>query len=101
MYVRIIKRLLDLIISLIAFIILIPLFIIIALAIKTNSKGPVFFRQKRVACNKEYFNIYKFRTMYQETPQDVPTHLFSEAISFITPVGWCQIKSRKSEITGL
>ncbi|HCJ14356.1 MAG TPA: lipid carrier--UDP-N-acetylgalactosaminyltransferase, partial [Erysipelotrichaceae bacterium] len=68
MYVRIIKRLLDLIISLIAFIILIPLFIIIALAIKTNSKGPVFFRQKRVACNKEYFNIYKFRTMYQETP---------------------------------
>lgn len=101
MYVRIIKRLLDLIISLIAFIILIPLFIIIALAIKTNSKGPVFFRQKRVACNKEYFNIYKFRTMYQETPQDVPTHLFSEAISFITPVGSFLRKTSLDELPQL
>ncbi len=63
MYARYIKRFLDLILSLLALIILMPVLIIVAIAIKIDSKGPVFFLQERLGKNGKVFKIIKFRTM--------------------------------------
>lgn len=87
MYRKFGKRLLDTVLSFVGLLILSPLFLVLAIAIKLNSKGPVLFKQKRVGKNKTYFQIYKFRTMYANTPQDVPTHLLENPESRITKVG--------------
>lgn len=86
MYLKV-KRLLDIILSLLGLIILLPVFIIIMVAIKLDSKGPVFFKQKRVGINKSYFYILKFRTMKIDTPKDTPTHLLENPEQYITRVG--------------
>lgn len=83
----IIKRLADFILSLFALICLSPLIIAIAILIKIDSPGPVFFKQKRVGLNKKYFNILKFRTMRVDTPKDMPTHLLENPEQYITRVG--------------
>ena len=83
----IIKRVIDLILSLLALIVLSPIFLILAVWIKLDSKGPVFFRQKRVGKDKEFFQIYKFRTMRTDTPSDMPTHLLTDPDAFITKSG--------------
>ena len=83
----ILKRLGDFILSLIALVILSPLFIVIVILIKLDSKGPVFFRQKRVGRHKNYFNILKFRTMRFEAPKDMPTHLLEHPEQYITRAG--------------
>lgn len=82
-----IKRGIDFIISLIGFIILSPLFILLCLAIKLDSPGPIFFRQKRVGIHKTHFQILKFRTMRIDTPKDCPTHLLENPEQYITKVG--------------
>lgn len=82
-----IKRLIDIILSFAGIVILSPVFIILILAIKLESKGPVFFKQKRVAIHKTHFNILKFRTMRIDTPQDTPTHLLGNPDQYITKVG--------------
>lgn len=87
MYPRIIKPLLDKLLSLLAIIILSPLLLILSAIIKFSSKGPVFFKQKRVGKNKSYFKIIKFRTMYADTPSDVPTHLLKNPEDRITKIG--------------
>lgn len=87
MYRNGVKRCLDLIISALAIVLLSPLFLLIALCVKLDSPGPVFFRQKRVGLNKRYFTIYKFRTMRADTPGDVPTHKLQTPKSYITRVG--------------
>lgn len=87
MYKRYLKRPLDFILSLMGLIVLSWLFIIIMIAIRMDSKGPVFFKQKRVGKNKKLFSIYKFRTMYVETPKEMPTHLLSNPDAFITKTG--------------
>ena len=74
MYQRYGKRCLDVILSLIALIVLSPLFLLIALAIRLDSPGGVIFSQKRVGMHKKLFSIYKFRTMRSDTPHDVPTN---------------------------
>lgn len=81
------KRKIDFILSLIAIIILSPLFLILSLIIKVDSKGPVFFKQKRIGMNKKYFYILKFRTMRTDTPKDTPTHLLQNPDMFITKIG--------------
>ena len=81
------KRALDIFLSLLALILLSPVFLIVAIAIKTTSPGPVFFKQKRVGIKKTHFMIYKFRTMRTDAPKDAPTHLLENAQSFITPIG--------------
>lgn len=86
-YSNIIKRILDFLLSLIGAIVLLPVFLVIIIAIKIDSKGPVFFRQKRIGKNKKYFNILKFRTMRIDTPKDMPTHMLENAESYITKVG--------------
>lgn len=83
----IIKNILDFILSLLALIILLPFFFIFAIIIKLESKGPIFFKQKRIEKDKKEFYIYKFRTMRTDTPKDMPTHLLKDAESYITKSG--------------
>lgn len=82
-----VKQTIDFLLALIGMIVLWPVFLIIAIAIKTNSKGPVLFKQKRLGKNKSEFYILKFRTMRTDTPQDMPTHLLQDPDFFITKVG--------------
>lgn len=84
---RIVKRFFDLIISFLALLILLPLMILTALCIKLESRGPVFFKQKRIGIHKTHFYIYKFRTMYIDAPKDTPTHLFENSRNYITRTG--------------
>ena len=83
MYKKVIKRIIDFILSLCGLIILSPVFIILCIWIKLDSKGP----QKRIGINKSNFNIYKFRTMYIDTPKDMPTHMLANPDQFITRAG--------------
>ena len=87
MYKRHVKRALDFLAALIALIALAVPGGLIALAIKADSRGPVFFRQKRVGKDKTHFMILKFRTMRVDTPKDVPTHLLTDPYAFITRSG--------------
>lgn len=87
MYRNYIKRLLAIILSLGGMICLSGLFLILSVAIKLDSPGPVFFRQKRVGKNKKHFQILKFRTMRIDTPHDMPTHLLQDPDQYITRVG--------------
>ena len=82
-----IKRLIDIVLSLLGLIILSPVFLILIVAIKLDSKGPVLFKQKRVGIHKSHFNILKFRTMRIDTPKDTPTHLLENPDQWITKVG--------------
>ncbi len=86
MYLRI-KKICDFMFSLIGLLILSPLFLIIILAIKFDSPGPIFFKQKRIGIHKTEFNILKFRTMRVDTPSDTPTHLLINPSHYITKVG--------------
>ena len=86
MYINI-KRIIDFILSLIAIIILSPIFLVLAIWIKMDSPGPVFFKQKRIGKDRKFFQIYKFRTMRSDTPKDTPTHLLNDPASFITKSG--------------
>ncbi|PAK35393.1 sugar transferase [Peribacillus simplex] len=86
MYLKI-KRLIDIILSLMGLIILSPIMLLLILAIKIDSKGPVLFKQKRVGIQKTHFNILKFRTMRIDTPKDTPTHLLQNPEQYITKVG--------------
>lgn len=96
-----VKRLLGFILALVACIVLIPVFLCIMGAIKIESRGPVFFKQKRVGLKKSYFNILKFRTMYIETPQDTPTHLLADPDVYITRVGKFLRKTSLDELPQL
>ena len=87
MYVKFFKRLIDFILSLIGILLLSWLFLIIIIAIKIDSPGPIFFKQKRVGIGKKHFYIHKFRTMRIDTPKDMPTHLLKNPESYITKVG--------------
>ena len=87
MYKRFGKRALDVLLSGLGLVVLSPLFLIISIAIKAEDPGPVFFRQKRVGIHKSYFNIVKFRSMRQDTPHDMPTHLLNDPQRWITRAG--------------
>jgi O-antigen biosynthesis protein WbqP len=84
---RIIKRLIDIILSCIGMVILSPIFLVLIIAIKLDSKGPVLFKQKRIGIHKTHFSILKFRTMRIDTPKDIPTHLLENPDQWITKVG--------------
>jgi len=81
------KRTLDIVLSFIGMIVLSPFFLLLVLAIKLDSKGPVLFKQKRVGLHKKHFYILKFRTMRIDTPKDTPTHLLENPEQWITKVG--------------
>lgn len=96
-----IKRPLGFSIAFVACVVLIPVFMFIMAAIKVESRGPVFFKQKRVGLNKNHFNILKFRTMYIETPNDTPTHLLADPDVYITRVGKILRKTSLDELPQL
>lgn len=81
------KRKIDFTLSLIGLIVLAPLFIGIMIAIKIESKGSIFFKQKRVGLHRSHFDILKFRTMRINAPNDTPTHLLNDPEQYITKVG--------------
>ena len=87
MYIRFFKRLCDFCISLICSIIFLPIFIILIIVVKLDSKGPVFFRQERVGKDKKLFHILKFRTMKVDTPKEIPTCMLENPEQYITRVG--------------
>ena len=87
MYKSYFKRIIDLVLSAIGIIILALPMLILSLAVKLDSPGPVLFKQKRVGIHKTYFYILKFRTMRIDTPHDVPTHMLGDPEQWITTMG--------------
>ncbi len=87
LYINIFKPVLDFFFALLGIVLLSPLFLIVVIAIKIDSKGPVFFRQKRIGKDKKEFYILKFRTMRTDTPKDIPTHMMGNPDLFITRIG--------------
>ena len=98
MYKNYIKRLIDVFGAVTGIALLALPMLFIAIAIKLDSKGPVFFKQKRVGKNKNHFNILKFRTMRVDAPKDCPTHMLNNAESCITRVGAILRKTSLDEI---
>lgn len=102
MYKHFFKRFFDLILSGVGIVVLAPVWIILAVAIKIDDPGPVFFKQKRIAQNKkgqiQYFYILKYRSMKTSTPKDTPTHLLSNPDQYITKVGKILRKTSLDEL---
>ncbi|MBO5372847.1 MAG: sugar transferase [Lachnospiraceae bacterium] len=96
-----VKRILDFCISLCACVVLSPILLILCIAIKIDSRGPILFTQKRVGIHKSYFPIYKFRTMRIDTPKDMPTHMLKNPEQYITKVGRFLRKSSLDELPQL
>lgn len=101
MYRNCLKRVIDFVLSLLGIIILSPVLIVLAVIIKCTSRGPVFFKQKRIGKDDSYFMIYKFRTMRTDTPKDMPTHLLEDPDRFITPIGHFLRKTSLDELPQL
>lgn len=98
---QVVKRLLAILISGLAIIILSPVLLAVAIAIKCDSKGPVLFKQKRVGKDKNHFMIYKFRSMYVDAPADMPTHMLKDPTAMITKVGAFLRKTSLDELPQL
>ncbi len=86
-YDRVVKRILDIILSFFGLLILSPLYFVLCVAVYIDDPGPVLFKQKRVGLHKKYFSLHKFRSMKMSTPHDVPTHMLDNPEQYITRVG--------------
>ena len=98
MYQKFFKRFIDIVLSGVALIILAIPMLVIAVVVKCNSKGPALFWQKRVGLHKETFMMPKFRSMYTDTPANMPTHMLSDPQKWITPVGKVLRKTSLDEL---
>ena len=96
-----IKRMIDVLLSGIGILVLSPILLILCIAIKLDSPGPILFTQKRVGIHKSHFQIYKFRTMRTDTPKDMPTHMLNNPDLFITRVGRFLRKTSLDELPQL
>ena len=101
LYKRYMKRMISVLLSVLGLIFLGWLLILLSIAVKLDSPGPVFFRQKRVGKDKKYFYILKFRTMRIDTPKDVPTHLLENPEQYITRMGKFLRKTSLDELPQL
>lgn len=101
MYNRFLKRLIDFILALGGIIVLAIPMIIIAIVVKCDSKGPVLFRQKRIGAGKRTFMMPKFRSMYTETPAEMPTHMLGDPARWITKSGAVLRKTSLDELPQL
>ena len=101
MYRNCVKRALAIVLSLVGIVALGWLLILLSIAIKLDSPGPVLFRQKRVGLGKSHFYILKFRTMRIDTPRDMPTHLLVNPEQYITRVGRFLRKTSLDELPQL
>lgn len=97
-YRRYIKKILDIILAFIGIIVLSPVFLLLIICIKLDSKGPVLFKQRRIGKDKSEFYILKFRTMKVDTPKDTPTHLLNDPEIYITRVGKFMRKTSLDEL---
>lgn len=97
----IIKRFLDIIVSSIGLIVSLPFLLIIPIAIKIDSKGSVFFKQKRITINNKEFNIYKFRTMVEDAEKHTGPVLSDKEDNRITKLGKFLRATRIDEIPQL
>ena len=100
MYLKI-RYVVEPFLALVLLIILLPLFILIGLWIKFDSKGPVFFKQQRIGQHLSRFDVYKFRSMRQDTPNNVPTHQMVQANTYITRSGRFLRKTSLDELPQL
>lgn len=102
MYKNFLKRLIDIVLSVCGIVALIPVWLILAIAIKIDDPGPILFRQKRIAQDKngqkQFFQIYKYRSMKMCTPKDTPTHLLENPEQYITKVGGFLRKTSLDEL---
>ena len=98
MYKHFFKRVIDVFLSGIGIIVLVPVWLVLFIAIKLDSKGPIFFKQKRIGIHKKTFSILKFRTMRIDTPHDVPTHMLENPDQWITKVGGFLRKTSLDEL---
>lgn len=101
MYDKIIKRIIDIFLSAMGILVLGFPMLVIAVAIKADSKGPILFKQRRVGKGKKHFMILKFRTMRTDTPHDAPTHELSDPKRWITKVGGFLRKTSLDELPQL
>ena len=101
MYKHFFKRFIDIVLSFTGICVLLLPMLILAIIIKIDSRGPVFFKQKRVGKNKKHFGILKFRTMRIDTPHDAPTHELSDPKKWITRVGGFLRKTSLDELPQL
>lgn len=92
------KRLFDIVLSFIGIVVLSPVWLLLIIAIKLDSPGAVFFKQRRFKKNKELFYILKFRTMRTDTPKDMPTHMLETPDFYITKIGRFLRKTSLDEI---
>ena len=86
-YEKVIKRLIDIVLSFGGLIILSPVFLALSIWIIIDDPGPVLFTQKRVGKDKQYFKLHKFRSMKMSTPHDKPTHMLENPEQYITKSG--------------
>lgn len=93
-----VKRIVDIVGSLIAIVVSVPFFLIIGLCIKLTDKGPVFYKQVRLTRDGREFEIYKFRTMVQDAEQDGIPRLAAEGDDRILPVGRLLRATRLDEL---
>ena len=93
-----IKRIFDFIYALIGLILLMPIFLLIGTLIKVDSRGPIFFTQRRIGKDKNEFKMLKFRTMKSDAPHNVPTHLMKEPGKYITRIGKILRKTSLDEL---
>ena len=86
MYKKYIKRFIDIVLSFIGTVVLIPIFLIVGLVIYIDDPGPILFTQKRMGKNKKMFWMYKFRSMKVNSPE-IPGYLLENPDEYITRVG--------------
>ena len=98
MYKHFLKRAIDVVASFLGIVVLALPMLVIAIAIKLDSKGPVFFKQKRIGRGKTYFYILKFRTMRTDAPHDLPTHELGDPKKWITKIGGFLRKTSLDEL---
>lgn len=94
------KRVFDILVSLVALVVFAPAFLICAVAVRLTSKGPIYYVSDRIGANNSHFNMLKFRTMRTDTPQ-VATHLMKDPRTFLTPIGDFLRKSSLDELPQL
>ena len=87
LYKKVIKRLLDIVLSLLGLIVTAIPMAVISLVIKREDPGPVIFKQKRFGIHKSFFTLYKFRSMKMSTPHDVPTHQLEDPEQYLLKSG--------------
>lgn len=98
LYKKNVKKMIDILLSVVGLIVLSPVFLLLIVCIKFDSKGPILFKQRRIGKDKSEFYILKFRTMKIDTPKDTPTHLLKDPESYITRVGKFMRKTSLDEL---